>query len=101
MVQKGIAEQRSEQAPTGYREEVRRIRYKAFQIFDGKYQPNQLFGGMENGNVVMLGLRPFLGEIGSKGRVPETDILGCVVEGVAQVSRATLLHVGITIQIDK
>ena len=48
-------------------------------------------------DIVVFALRTLLSKIGSKGRVPVTDILGCVVKGVAQVSRATLFHVWITI----
>lgn len=39
----------------------------------------------------------FLGKVGSKGQVPETGIPGCVVKSVTQVSRATLLHVRVTV----
>ena len=40
---------------------------------------------MRNGDVVMLALRPFLGKIRGKVGVPEADIFGRVVKGIAQV----------------
>lgn len=63
----------------------------------GKYEPNQLLSGMENGDVVMLALRPFLGEISGEGRVPLVDVFGCIVKGMAQISRTAFFHVWVTI----
>ncbi len=52
---------------------------------------------MENGDVVMLALRPFLGEISGEGRVPLVDVFGCIVKGMAQISRTAFFHVWVTI----
>lgn len=45
----------------------------------------------------MLALSPLLGKIGSKSRIPVADELRGVENGIAQVSRAPFLHVGIAI----
>lgn len=52
---------------------------------------------MGNGDVAMLALRAFVCEISGKGRVLLTDVLGCVVKGMAQISRTALFHVWVTI----
>ena len=53
------------------------VRHSGF--FQSKYQPNQLLGSMGKCDIVMFALSPFFGEISGKGRVPVTNILGCVV----------------------
>ena len=45
----------------------------------------------------MLALSPFLGKVGSKGRVPMADVLGSVVERIAQIPGASFLHVGVAV----
>ena len=45
----------------------------------------------------MLALSPVFGKIGSKGRIPMADAFGRVVEGIAQIPRATFLHVRIAV----
>ena len=52
---------------------------------------------MRKCDIVVFALCAFLGKISGKVRVPVADTFGCVVKGVAQVSRATLFHVWITI----
>lgn len=42
----------------------------------------------------MLAFSPLLGKAGSKGRPPMADVFGNIVEGIAQIPGATLLHVG-------
>ena len=43
----------------------------------------------------MLALSPFFGKIGSKDRIPVADVFGGVIEGVAKIAGAALLHVRI------
>ena len=62
-----------------------------------KDKPHQLLGGMGYGDVVVLALGPLLSKVGGKNRVPETDILGCVVKGVAKVPGTALLHVWVAV----
>lgn len=45
----------------------------------------------------MLALSPLLGKIGGKGGVPMANVLGSVVEGVAQIPGATFLHVRLAV----
>ena len=45
----------------------------------------------------MLTLSPFFGKVGSKGRIPEANVLGSIVEGVAQIPGTAFLHVRIAI----
>ena len=52
-------------------------------FFHSKYQPNQLLGGMGKRDIVVLSLRSLLSEISGKVRIPEADVLGCVVKGIA------------------
>ncbi len=40
----------------------------------------------------MLSFSTFLGKIFSKDGIPVADVLGCVVEGISQITRTTLLH---------
>ena len=60
-------------------------------------EPHQLLLGMGQGHIVMLAFSTFLGEVGGKGRVPAADVLRGVVDGIAQVSGSTLLHMGIAV----
>ena len=52
---------------------------------------------MGNSNIVVFALSPFLSEISGECRLPVTNILGCVVKGIAQISRASLFHVWVAI----
>ena len=52
---------------------------------------------MRNGDIVMLALRTFLREIGGKGWVPKANVFGGIVDRIAQVSGASLFHVGIAV----
>lgn len=45
----------------------------------------------------MLALGPLLGEMGGECRAPEADVLGGVIEGIAQIPGASFLHMGIVI----
>src|SRR5574344_170894 len=60
-------------------------------------QPHEFLCGMGQGNIVMLSFGTFLGKVFSKDRIPMTDILGCVVKGISQITRTTLLHVSVTV----
>ena len=66
-------------------------------LFQRKDKAHQFFGSMRQGNMVVLPLGPLFSEVSSKGRVPETDILGGVVKGVAKVPGAALLHVWVAV----
>ena len=59
-----------------------------------KDHAHELLGGVRERHVVVLALGELLGEVGRERGVPAADVLGGVVEGVAQVARAALLHVG-------
>lgn len=54
-------------------------------FFHSENQAYEFFGGMRECDIVMLALRPFLGKISGKVGVPEADIFGRVVKGIAQV----------------
>ena len=63
----------------------------------GVDQPDELLGSMGYGNVIVLTFSPLLGKVGGKGWIMDTDILGGVENGIAQVSGASFLHVGIAV----
>ena len=52
---------------------------------------------MGYGNIIVLTLGTLLGKVGGKGWIVDTDIFGGVENGVAQVSGASFLHVGIAV----
>ena len=52
---------------------------------------------MRDGNIVVFTLRSLLGEICGKGGIPQADIFGGIEDGVAQVSGASFLHMGIAV----
>ena len=45
----------------------------------------------------MLAFSPLLGKVGSECGVPMADVLGSIVEGIAQIPGATFLHVRIAV----
>ena len=51
---------------------------------------------MGNGNVIMLALGAFLGQISGESRVPATDEFCGVEEGVAEIAGAALFHVRVS-----
>ena len=51
---------------------------------------------MRDSNIVMLSLSSFLGKVGSERGLPMTDIFGGIEEGIAQIARATFLHVSVS-----
>lgn len=52
---------------------------------------------MGESHIVVLAFSHLFGKVGSESRIPVADIFGGIVEGVAQVSGATLLHMGIAV----
>ena len=48
-------------------------------------------------NIVMLALGSLPGQICRKGWIVDADIFGCVENGIAQISGASFLHVGIAV----
>ena len=64
-------------------------------LLHGKDQAHQLLGCVRKGDIVMLALGSLLSKISSKDRIPKADIFRGVVEGVAQISGSSLLHVGV------
>ena len=67
------------------------------RFLKGTDHTNQFLGSMGNGNIVVLALSAFLGQISSKGRIPVADILGRIEQGISQVSGTTLFHVRISV----
>ena len=41
---------------------------------------------MRERNVVMLALGPLLSELSLKSRIPEANVLGRIIKGIAQIS---------------
>ena len=66
-------------------------------LLHGVDQPDELLGSVGYGNIIVLTLGTLLGKVGGKGWIVDTDIFGGVENGVAQVSGASLLHVGIAV----
>ena len=56
---------------------------------------DQLLTGMRDRDVIMLSFCAFFSKICFECRVPLADIYGCIKQGIAQVSRASFLHVSI------
>ena len=73
----------------------RKIRFS--RLLQGIDQPHEFLRGMGQGNIVVLSFSTFLGKIFSKDGIPVADVLGCVVEGISQITRTTLLHVSVTV----
>ena len=84
---KGIAKQRPERNPTPAIERKLRCQSVRFSGFlQSKDEPYQLLGSMRDGDIVMLALGPFLGEVGGKGWIPAANILCSIKYGIPQVS---------------
>ena len=66
----------------GRKSSSRKIRFS--RLLQGIDQPHEFLHGMGQGNIVVFSFGTFLGKVFSKDRVPVTDVLGCVVEGVSQ-----------------
>lgn len=66
-------------------------------LLHGVDQANELFGGVGYGNIIMLAFSSLLSKVCGKGRIPIANKLRGVENGIAQVSRAPFLHVGIAI----
>ena len=62
----------------------RKIRFS--RLLQGIDQPHEFLHGMGQDNIVVFSFGTFLGKVFSKDRVPVTDVLGCVVEGVSQIA---------------
>ena len=67
------------------------------RLLQSENEAHQFLGCVGDRNIVVLSFCPFFGKVGGKGGVPQTDILGGVVNGVAKVSRASFFHVRIAI----
>ena len=52
---------------------------------------------MRQGNIIVLTFSTFFGKVFGKDRIPMTNVLGCVVKGISQITRTTLLHVSVTV----
>ena len=65
--------------------------------FQGEDQPDELFCSMGQSNIVVLALCSLFGKVSGKNGIPEADIFGSVEESVAQITGATLLHMGIAV----
>ena len=78
-----VSEQKA-QAPKGTASGCWAVRFSGF--LDCTDHTNQFLGSMGNGNIVVLALSPFLGKVSSEGRIPVTDELSCIEQGIPQVS---------------
>ena len=67
----------------GRKSSSRKIRFS--RLLQGIDQSHEFLHGMGQGNIVVFSFGTFLGKVFSKDRVPVTDVLGCVVEGVSQI----------------
>ena len=83
MAQKGIAKQRPERPRLTIKQGLSCQTVCRSGFLHSENQTHQFLGSMRDGNIVVFSLRPLLGEIISKNRVPVADILGCVVKCVA------------------
>ena len=43
-------------------------------------------GGMGYGNIIVLTFSTFFGKVFGKDRIPMTNVLGCVVKGISQIT---------------
>ena len=91
------AERRWRRSAKRFWEWLRRWPVWLLRLLHGVDQPNKLLGSVRYGNIVMLALSPFPGKVGGKGWIMDTDIFGGVENSIAQVSGASLLHVGIAV----
>ena len=66
---------------TGHELKFRKVRGTG--AFQSKNESYQLLCSMRDGDVVVLALCSFLGEVIGKSWIPMADILGCVVKGIA------------------
>ena len=55
-------------------------------VLHGIDQAHQLLGCMRDGYIVVLALITFLGEIGSKGRIPKANVFGSIVDCVEDIA---------------
>ncbi len=62
------------------------------RLLHGKDQPHQFFNGMRQCDVVVLALGTFLGQISREGRVPQANLFRGIIESIAQIFGASLLH---------
>ena len=83
------------QAPKGTASGGRAVRFAG--LLEGTDHTDQLFGSVGNGDIVMFTLRNLLSEISSKCWIPLADELGCIEEGIPQIPRPSLFHMGISI----
>ena len=99
LVQKGTAKQASlvKSRRSVFPEKLGCVPVREFGFFQSVDEAHRPLGRVRDSHVVVLALCRLLGKAGGKGGVPETNILGGVVEGKAQISAATLLHVSIAI----
>ena len=59
-------------------------------------QPDAFLGGMGNGDVIMLALGAFLGQISGEGRAPVKGEFCGVEDGVSEIAGASLFHVRVS-----
>ena len=78
-----VSEQRA-QAPKGTALGCWAVRLSRF--LDRANHPNQFLSSMGDCNIVVLAFSPFLGKVSGEGRIPVTDELSCIKQGIPQVS---------------
>ena len=49
-------------------------------------QPHEFLCGMRQGNIIVLTFSTFFGKVFGKDRIPMTNVLGCVVKGISQIT---------------
>ena len=62
----------------------RKIRFS--RLLQGIDQPHEFLHGMGQGNIIVLTFSTFFGKVFSKDRIPMTNVLGCVVKGISQIT---------------
>ena len=78
-----VSEQRA-QAPKGTASSCRAIGLSG--LLNCANHPNQFLSSMGDCNIVVLAFSPFLGKVSGEGRIPVTDELSCIKQGIPQVS---------------
>ena len=79
---------------------MRKLRCQMVRLtgfLQGENEAHQLFGSVRDGNIVMLALRPFFGEVSGKNRIPMANVLGGVENGKSEIAGAALFHMGIAV----
>ena len=69
------------QAPKGTASGSWTVRFAG--LLESADYTNQFLDGMGNSDVVMFAFRTLFREVGGESRIPDTDIFGCIVQGIS------------------